>query len=790
MTNRLIYFFTLAIFSVFLQGCPNQNYSIVSPENGDAFEDTIPASYEFTYVDAEPASVALNGVNVIEYFTMDGGVGTADGAPLEAFLKQGTNVLTVAPDEFGPRVEFFVDTEGPSIIITEVAGDATKTISGKVQDPSGVNSLIVNGVVAAITGEEDFTVIVPDAASYSFEAQDIAGRNSTVFYATRDSVLESGLKVRVAQSALDEALPVTQEIIEDLDFNSLLADADGSTLTLFRESVGVNLPQVTLVPRVCTPEVCLPEVCTPRVCVLGVCTPRICTPGACTPEVCTPAVTAGPVNFTIVELEASLANVDVEEVEVDKLDIASGNKPLIGNWEGLSLDGTLINTDIAVRIDSYLLGVTDIVSGILNFLGLSDTLDALDGNFTAGIHADRLRLAADLGLTASNGSVDVTIADINAIGLNSFDSDFDTTIDLPDAFNLFGFGLAETVLNIITGGFADARDFMIEIIFGNIVPAIADPIVDMIIDEIRLGVKVGITNNTLINALFQIREIDVIDGDSALLVGVDSLIGAEKGEQDELDLGFSVGESADIWWVSDHILPDGADLGDSLGPAPELAPQALGYRLSGPMTGTPDSNGGDVSVLTSATLVNQALLAFYETALLQFSLGYLDGVISNEPNSEYTHRMAIIPGTPPELIFKGTAPAIAYIRINNFEIKIQEHLGGDDWNDLQSFVINAEIPVVISVEDNRLKLGLLTTDLDVISTNGNATDFTVFSMEYFLNRVMVSILIEQINLGLGQLAIPGTFDIEADSASLETTIEGISVNAENNLQINIDLNNG
>ena len=53
---------------------------------------------------------------------------------------------------------------------------------------------------------------------------------------------------------------------------------------------------------------------------------------------------------------------------------------------------------------------------------------------------------------------------------------------------------------------------------------------------------------------------------------------------------------------------------------------------------------------------------------------------------------------------------------------------------------------------------------------------------------MVGILIEQINLGLGQLDIPGTFNLEQDGESLEASLEGISVNAENNLQISVDLN--
>ena len=70
--------------------------------------------------------------------------------------------------------------------------------------------------------------------------------------------------------------------------------------------------------------------------------------------------------------------------------------------------------------------------------------------------------------------------------------------------------------------------------------------------------------------------------------------------------------------------------------------------------------------------MNQALLAFYETALLQISLGFVDGVISNEPNPDYTHRMVILPAAPPELIFKGTDPVIAHIRINSFQIKVQE----------------------------------------------------------------------------------------------------------------------
>jgi len=779
MPIRLLNILTLSFLALLLQGCPNTNFTITSPENGDAFEDATPSLYEFTYANAEPESVALNGVNITEYFEMANGVGTADGEALEAFLKQGNNTLTVEPGNFGPRVEFFVDTEGPSIIITEVDGDATKIITGKVQDPSGVNELRVNGISASLNGEEEFSITVPSSETYSFVASDYYGRESNTHYAARDTVLEGGLKVRVSQKAIDEILPVAQEIIEDLDFNALLADEDSSSLTLFRESIGVSLPQVTLVP-----QVCLPEVCTPKVCVFGVCTPQICTPGACTP-----AVTAGPVSFSIVEIEASLANVDVEEVDVDTLDIASGSKPLIGDWSGLSLDGTLTNTNIAIRIDSYLLGVTNVVSGILDLLSLEDELDALDGNFTVSVSADRLRLAADLGLTASNGDVDVTVADINAIGLNDFNSDFNTSIDLPDAFNLFGFGLAQSVLDVITGGIADARDFMLELILGNIVPLIADPIVDSLIEELRFGVKIGVTNNTLINALFQVRDINVVDNDSALLVGVDSLIGAEEGDVDTIDTGFSVGSSPDVLWVSDHVLPDGADLESQIGPSPDIAPQALGYRFNGAMTGTPDSNGGDVSVISSVSLINQALLGFYETALLQLSVGYKEGILSTEVDPDYTHRMVVLPATPPEMVFKGSVPAVAYLGVNNFQIVIQEKQANESWVDIEVFTIDADIPVVIGVQDNRLNIGLMTTDLDVVVTNNDVSNFSLFSMNNFLNRVFVSILIEQINLGLSNIDIPGAFNLEAGNAAVETSVDEISVTSENNLQIDINLNN-
>lgn len=780
MLYRSRYFLLLTLLSVFLQGCPFDDFVIVAPEKEEFFVDTIPLHYEFTYAESPPESIALNGIGVLDYFVMEDGVGVAPGADLEAFLKQGINTLTIEPNMLGPRVDFFVDTEGPSIIITKVTGNGTKTITGTVQDPSGVSFLSINSVNATITEDIVFSVSVPSSDTYNFVSEDTDGRQSTGSYNTRDTVLENGLKVRIAQSALDEALPVTQEIIEDLDFNDLLADADGTSMTLFRETLGVNLPQVVLVPEVCTPAVC-----TPKVCSFGICTPQVCTP-----EVCTPAVTAGPINFNVVELEASLADVDIEEIMVAQLDIASGTKPITGNWEGLSLDAELINTDLAIRIDSYVLGVTDVVSTILDFLGLNDELDALDGNFTAGVHADRLRIAADLGLTAANGNVDVTIADINAVGLNDFNSDFDTTINLPDAFNLFGFGLADQALGLLTDGFAGARDFMLEVVMGNAVPIIADPIVDSIIEELRIGVQVGVTNNTLISALFQVRELDVVDNDSALLIGIDSLIGAEVGESGEVDIGFSVGSSPDILWVSDHVLPDGEDLAEALGPAPGIAPTPLGYLYNGPMNSAPDNAAGDVSVLSSATLVNQALLAFYESALLQIAVGYVDGLVSNEPNSDYTHRVIFQPATPPELVFKGSAPLVAYLRANNFQIKVQEKQAEDSWESINEVFIDAEIPVVIGVENNRLQLGLLTAELDIFSTNGTGAGFNLFSMENLLNRVLVGILIEQINLGLSELDIPGTFELQEDEASVTADIEGISVTSDKNLQININLNNG
>lgn len=99
------------IFAVLivLASCKPENTEIISPGLYEAFIGAIPEEFSIVFVKEKPASIILNGVEVVEHFQFEEYLATASGAILEGYLLHGANNFSVNPRLSGPSHEFFVD---------------------------------------------------------------------------------------------------------------------------------------------------------------------------------------------------------------------------------------------------------------------------------------------------------------------------------------------------------------------------------------------------------------------------------------------------------------------------------------------------------------------------------------------------------------------------------------------------------------------------------------------------------------------------------------------------------
>jgi len=741
--------FFLTVFC--MSGWCNTNCTIESPQESQAFYDKIPETFTLICLNKLEKDIMLNGVKVTKYFKQDNDKLICDGQKLSGFLKQGNNIISIDQSS-GPRVRFHVDNEGPQVKIIQVKGDDPLLIMGELKDPAGIRSLSVNGTIADINDEKYFSVSVSKADMFVFVAYDADGRKSVKKYADRGTIVNDIVRLRIHETAINDLLPVAQEVLEDVDFNAILAGAGMSTL--FRERIQINLPKVVLVPKRCF--------------------------GRKWWRRCTRERSVGPININICNLDVSLVNLDLEDLDITQMNLNSGKSKLLGRWEGLSVEAYIRNVNLKLKIKSDILGLSRQARSILKLLKLERRLDALDGNFTANLFIKKLRFKADIGLSAKNGKVDATIADIKALGIGNLNSDSSLKINLPKSFNLFGLGLGQKVVNSITNGINDSKDLLLnKIVLKNIAPALADPIVDLIVKKVQLHIAVGLTNGAQMNTLFSIQDIDIENKNTVMKVALNGRLVAEESSLDFLETHFAIStHSPEIIWYDDHFLPDQHSIPEELGPCPDFSPKALGYLHTDKPVPDPQMKGDELALTISSNLMNQAILAMYEAGLFNMSISeddegnlnveFNDGTklpfslagITNLSGNQ-KHRVLSKATSAPEVIFKGGEMVIPHLTINNFEILLQSSTGGEEWKDLLKATISAIVPIAINLVNNKLSAQLITPDIQLdISVNNFIPLPEEFDTENLSTLLLVNRLVEQVNIGLSQIIIPLVLDME------------------------------
>lgn len=733
----------------FTSGCRNQEYEIVLPIKNARFIDQLPERF-LVRADAMPDRITLNGIPVEHLFEFADGQAIATGASLAPYISQGQNNLSVDPLQFGPRRFFYVDNEGPRVVITEAVPGDLITVRGILIDPSGGYSLSVNGIPALLGEHDEFEVQVSPSQVYAFETEDVYAQTAIHHYADRATVLNDIVKLDVDEHTINELVPFAQELVEEQNLAALLGAANANTLV--NEAVSIGLGRHVIVPSECF---------------------RVCVPltNICHRE-CTPEIAIGPLNVDLIRVQATLTDLTFDELSVDDLDLKSGS-----GWDGIGLDAELRDTDLGVNVRTTVLEFNPDESRLMSFLGISTS--GLSLSFNGGININRLRLAADFGLSAQDGDVNVSVESINAIGLGSADSDFNLNIPTPSAIANFGWGLGGAVVNLIESGIHAARDLIVELLLGKLVPLIANLIIDPLINELQIRLGATVNNGAFLTALVGVQDLDVID-DNRLTLSLMGRIGTESTELDpgEVELGVNLG-FPDVLHIDDHLFPDLLGIPAELGPAPGLAPNMLGFRFT-PTAVPAADNVGNLGVVVNSNIINQALLAIYEAGILSPTVPILDELSSTggyfiTTMENANTRIVLAPKTLPELSFRGNNQSVAFLTVDQFEIEYQVRNENAEWETSSQIQFNMEAPVQLSTDGNTgLQLALINPEIDITLDLGHWFDYRLqFPPKLFFGRAIAALILEQINRGLTLVQLPSSLQLSYADSTLEVMPETI-----------------
>lgn len=741
----------IALLSLFLIACGK--YTIILPEEGAEFLDGVPEQFVIEYENSEPSTITLNGVNITQYFTMDGSQAVASGASIDGYLLEGNNILTVKPG-VGVTRSFYYDSQGPSVVNREVTSvsDTQVTVNGELKDPSadrGAMQLTLNGNPVPVNADGTFEVTTSKASHYNFVARDAIGHESTTIFADRGNMVEDMVAFEVTESAINDFLPVFQEIIEEIDLSQ------GEPLVLFRENVGIYVSK------------------------------------KCAPIINWPCI--GPINFDIVSVEVAMTGGKVEEITFDNIDLKTGYTPLVGEWDGFSFDVVAENGYVEGQTKINVLGLSDTILTLLSWFGLEDELKFLAGIYQLGLPIDRFHLAATLAIQADDGELDAALVSLDDLGMGAWDAG-DLNLEVPDAIKNFPFGLLEAILDTIFTGLEAVRDVILDVIGKVVAPLVGNIVIDLFLNEVpQIHLGVGFDNGALFSALIATNRIAIdiddngVSDNDRLLVTMDGRIGAEASG-DEPNVGLGLGQPSENFvedYFSDHFFPDGGEIPAELGPSPGIAPEALGFRFTETALPDPVSNA-ELAVNISSNMVNQALLGIYESGITTLSLP-LDvqsqSALITEPGLANT-LVNFEPSIPTQVTFRGNNNAVAYLNINNYQVSIDKKSDSGDWQTTFESVISATVPVQFSTDSgDGLQLALLSPSVELSFGDG------VGALEkLILKQVFLDVLMQQINGVLSKIQLPEDLQLKVDDAGIEINPGDVSLVGQPKEHLSFDSN--
>lgn len=739
---------------VFLTSCRLTDYEIVLPTHNAQFIDQLPDRVLIRY-QVLPESITLNGIPVQHLFSFSDGQATARGEDLQGYFRQGQNNLAVDGNKFGPRRFFYLDNEGPRVVIQSAQYDDLVTLHGEFKDPAGTYAATVNGVPIPVENNR-FAVTVAPAALYTFEIEDSYAQRATHHFAARDTIVEDVLKLRIDQQGIDALLPIVQQALEEQDIAALLGTVGANTL--LNTNISFSTPSYSITEQI--------QVCR-RVCVdfniFDICIDFR--------DVCdlVNQVTSFPaLTFNLLRLNATLTDLDFAELDIQRLDLNSGN-----GWQGITLGAVAQDVNLGIRVNVDVLGIGSAAEAALRFFGLYNQLGFLAGQFNININLNSIGIRADLGLEAENGDVDISVQRIDEVQVNGLTSAFQFDINLPTSISNFGFGLPGRITNALENGLNSARATIMNTVLGTIVPAIANLILDPLINELQVRVGATINNGAYLTALVGIEQLQVVNNNSELLVALNGRIGTETADPNTtgITLGLNLG-FPDPLGLENDILPNVIGIPSALGAAPGIVGDSAGFYFTPTAVPNPESID-NLNLVASSNLINQAIFAVYEAGLLSPVINIADQLsnagyyLITDPDDANT-RILLQPAMAPSLTFRGHTQSVAYINVDDFGVVYQRLNAAGQWENAQAVTLSFAIPVQLSTDDNAgLQLGMIYPDLDLLFESARFTDFRLqLPTRLFVVKGIAALLVDQINRGLTLISLPDALVLGRDEASL------------------------
>lgn len=742
------------ITACLLTSCRLTDYEIVLPVHNAQFIDQLPDRVLIRY-QTIPESITLNGIPIQHLFIFSNGQAIAGGEDLQGYFRQGQNNLAVDGNRFGPRRFFYLDNEGPRVVIQSTRYNDLVTLHGEFKDPAGTYAATLNGVPVSLENDQ-FNVTVAPAALYTFEIEDNYAQRATHHFAARDTIIEDVLKLRIDQEGIDALIPAVQEALEQQDLAALLGTVGANTL--LNTNISFSTPSYSITEQI--------QVCR-RVCVdfniFDICIDFR--------DVCdlVSQVTSFPsLTFNLLRLNATLTTLEFAELDIQRLDLNSGN-----GWQGITLGAVAEDVNLGIRVNVDILGIGSAAEAALRFFGLYNQLGFLAGQFNININLNSIGIQADLGLEAENGDVDISVQRIDEVQVNGLTSAFQFDINLPAAINNFGFGLAGRITNALENGLNAARATIMNTVLGTIVPAIANLILDPLINELQVRVGATVNNGAYLTALVGVERLQVVNDNNELLVTLNGRIGTETADPNTtgITLGLNLG-FPDLLGLENDILPNVIGIPSTLGPAPGIVGDSPGFYFT--PTAVPDpENLDNINLVASSNLINQAIFAVYEAGLLSPVINIADQLndagyyLITDPDNANT-RILLQPSMAPSLSFRGHTQSVAYINVDNFRVVYQRLNAAGKWEDAQAVTLSFAIPVQLSTDGNTgLQLGMIYPDLDLQYESVRFIDFRLqLPTRLFVVKGIAALLVDQINRGLTMIRLPESLVLGIEEAAL------------------------
>ena len=239
--NRI---FMFAFLALFLTAC--KSVTVENPTSDTVYTDAPEIRLTFPKGRPDPLEVTLNGSDITALLNVTEEGATASPEAIASLLTNGVNLLKIVKPST-PTVSFTFDNAGPSIHITEVIEGPTLSVSGYVEDASGITSVTANGNPLTLEEGNRFTAQVPDSSTIEFIAEDSLGYQSTQRYARPSETMTNAMAMRINSDGMGFIVEELENFIEGGDIGAIMRSFNPlQTITILTADYTIYVDDATI----------------------------------------------------------------------------------------------------------------------------------------------------------------------------------------------------------------------------------------------------------------------------------------------------------------------------------------------------------------------------------------------------------------------------------------------------------------------------------------------------------------------------------------------------------------